>query len=320
MFQSTGGLLPGILAIAAFALTLPFTRIAVLATSPMSVFVLRLLMASLAAVLVLLILRVSVPDKRHWMPIMVISAGVVFGFPLFTSLAMDSEAAAHGGVVLGILPLATAVCGAWINRERPSALFWLVALAGSLLVLLFSWLSGNGAISGGDIYLLLAIVSAAVGYAVGGQLARQIPAWQVISWALAPALPMALLSLVWLDASPQSLWGVFFPDVTAGQSAGWLSHANGSLLFSLLYLGLVSQYGGFLLWYRALALDGIARASQLQLLQPFFTLAGAAILLGETIDVLTIVFAVLILASVALSRKLPQRNSHASVLQKPQRS
>jgi len=308
MIQSTSGLLPGILAIAAFALTLPLTRIAVLETSPMTVFVLRLVMASLAATLVLLLLRVPKPARRHWMPIMITSAGVVFGFPLFTSLAMQSEAAAHGGVVLGILPLATAIAGAIINRENPGLPFWLVAGAGSALVVLFSWMSGNGVISGGDVYLLLAIISAAAGYAYGGRLSRHLPAWQVISWALGPALPVGLVALMFLDVSFTSLWSLFLSASTEGSSVLSANESllNASLVFSLLYLGLISQYAGFLLWYRALALDGIARASQLQLLQPFMTLAASAVLLGETIDRLTIVFAVLILASVALSRQLPR--------------
>jgi len=306
MFQFTSGLLPGILAIAAFALTLPLTRIAVLATSPMTVFVLRLAMASLAATLVLLLLRVPLPARQFWIPMVVTSAGVVFGFPLFTSLAMQSEAAAHGGVVLGILPLATAIGGAIINRDNPGLPFWLVAGAGSALVVLFSWMSGNGVISGGDIYLLLAIVSAAAGYAYGGRLSLHLPAWQVISWALAPAFPIALLALMFLDLSDARLWSVFKPAIREGSSvtSEYVLLFNASLFFSLLYLGLVSQYAGFLLWYRALALDGIARASQLQLLQPFMTLAASAVLLGEMIDRLTIVFAVLILASVALSRQL----------------
>ena len=52
----------------------------------------------------------------------------------------------------------------------------------------------------------------------------------------------------------------------------------------LIYLALVSQYFGFWLWNNALAIGGVARIGQVQLLQPFATLAIAAVLLGETID------------------------------------
>lgn len=284
------GLLPGIVAILAFALTLPLTRIAVLDTTPLLVFVVRLVLAATAATVVLSLARVPVPARRDWLSFLVVTAGVVFGFPLFSALAMDSEAAAHGGVVLGILPMATAIGGVLINRERPSISFWLIALTGGALVMLFSWLRGGGEISGSDIYLLLAIVSAAAGYTAGARLSLKMPPWQVISWALAPTLPIGLIILGFIDWSELS---------TASSSVSWLA--------CILYLGLISQYGGFLLWYRALVLDGIARAGQLQLLQPFFTLIASYFLLGESIDLLTIGFAILILFSVILSRQAPMR-------------
>ena len=241
------------------------------------------------------------PKLDYWPQIAVICAGVVIGFPLFSSLAMNTEAAAHGGVVLGILPLATALLGAVLTGERPTSLFWLIASIGSLLVVLFSLISGGGSVSGGDLYLLLAIVSASLGYAVGGQLSRQIPAWQVISWALAPTLPIALAGVLLLDRS------LLPAMVVTDQSTGGVDLANYAWLGSLLYLGLISQYVGFLLWYRALALDGVARASQLQLFQPFVTLAGAWLLLNEQIDLVTGVFALLILITIVLSRQTSMR-------------
>ena len=281
------GLLPGVLGIVAFALTLPFTRIAVLESSPLDVFALRLFIASAIAALVLWLTRAPFPPRETWRTFSLVVAGVVFGFPLFTSLAMNSEASAHGGVVLGVLPLATAVTASIMNRERPTAAFWWIAIMGSALVVMFSLMGGaSTGISLGDIYLFLAIASASVGYAAGGGLSRVLPAWQVISWALALCLPVGLLLLVSVDFAALKQTDSVFRFTTA-----------------LLYLGLVSQYGGFLLWYRALALDGVARASQIQLLQPFLTLIGAWLLLDETIDIVTIVFAILILLTIVLSRQ-----------------
>lgn len=281
------GLLPGVLGIVAFALTLPFTRIAVLESSPLDVFTLRLFIASAVAALMLRLARTPFPPRETWQPLSLVIAGVVFGFPLFTSLAMNSEASAHGGVVLGILPLATAVTASFMNKERPTAAFWWTALIGSALVVTFSLMgSASTGISLGDIYLFLAIASASVGYAAGGGLSRVLPPWQVISWALAICLPVGLIMLLTIDFA------------TLHQSENLLHFTA-----SLLYLGLVSQYGGFLLWYRALALDGVARASQIQLLQPFLTLIGAWVLLGETIDIVTIVFAILILLTIVISRQ-----------------
>jgi len=290
--MSRRGFVLGLLGVAAFGLTLPLTRVAVLATSALDVFALRLLLAALAAAAVIVLRGVPPPAREHRFPLVLVAAGVVVGFPLFTSLAMDSAPAAHGGVVLGILPLATAVAGVLLYRERPSVAFWLTAAAGSALALAFA-LGGKGAGGGlgiGDLWLALAVPSAALGYAVGGRLSSRMPAWQVISWALVGSLPVAL-------ALP-ALLGTPLTGLLVGPQRVSLS-----VLSAILYLGLVSQYGGFLLWYRALALDGVARTSQIQLVQPFFTLAGAALLLGERIDGRTIAFALAILATVLLSRR-----------------
>ncbi len=51
----------------------------------------------------------------------------------------------------------------------------------------------------------------------------------------------------------------------------------------LAYVSVFSMLIGFVFWYRGLALGGIAGVGQLQLLQPFFGLALAALLLHETV-------------------------------------
>ena len=297
--MSRHGALLGTLGVAAFGLTLPFTRIAVVATSPLEVFAVRLLLASALAALVCAVTRTPLPRGGTLRDVLIVAAGIVIGFPLFTSLAMASEAAGRGGVVLGVLPLATSVAGAVLNRERPSRCFWLAALAGALLVVLFALVTGPAARAGpsaADGWLLAAIGSAAVGYALGGRLAGRMPAWRVISLALALSLPAAL-ALPWLVGSGPSR----ALRLLAGTEAG------PAVALSLLYLGLVSQYGGFLLWYRAIAIDGVARTAQLQLAQPFLTLAGAALLLGERITPVAVAFASAIALTVFLSRRAAVR-------------
>ena len=51
--------------------------------------------------------------------------------------------------------------------------------------------------------------------------------------------------------------------------------------FALLFLGLINNLFAFFLWYRGLALGGVAKVGQLQLLQPFFTIFFSVILLSE---------------------------------------
>ena len=61
----------------------------------------------------------------------------------------------------------------------------------------------------------------------------------------------------------------------------------------------------FFLWYKGLALGGVSRVSQIQLLQPFITILAASFLLLESIDLKTILAAILVIFSVALSKKMP---------------
>ena len=56
---------------------------------------------------------------------------------------------------------------------------------------------------------------------------------------------------------------------------------------------------------QGLALGGIARVSQTQLMQPFVTLLASAYLINETVSLQTILFAVLVVCIVAIGKKMP---------------
>jgi drug/metabolite transporter (DMT)-like permease len=288
------GLLLGLLGVGAFALTLPATRLALAEMPVWTVGFGRGALAGLAAGLVLLALRAPLPRRRDLPALALTSLGVVFGFPLLTTWAMQSVPAAHGGVVIGILPLATALAAALVAGERPSLGFWASALVGSVVVVAFALYDapgGTGGLSTGDLALLAAVVAAGLGYAQGARLARHLPGWAVIGWALVLSLPAMLPAAAFA-------WAVA-PDLSAGPAA-W---------GGFLYVALISQFAGFFAWYRGLALGGVARVGQLQLLQPFLTLIAAAALLGEPIAPATVGFALLVVALVALGRRQPVRRS-----------
>src|SRR5512133_3575424 len=191
------GLLLGTLGVVIFALTLPMTRLAVgsAAAPQMSgVFVAagRATVAAILAILFLAATRAPSPKRGDWLPLGVVALGVVFGFPLFSSVAMRHVEAVHASVIIGVLPLATAAVGAWLHRQRPSAGFWVCAAAGSALVIGFAVLrSGRAglAIQAADALLLAAMACAAVGYGWGARLSQHMRAEHVICWALVIALP-----------------------------------------------------------------------------------------------------------------------------------
>jgi drug/metabolite transporter (DMT)-like permease len=282
------GLALGFVGVAVFSLTLPATRLAMADSDPVVFGLGRSLVAGAVAAAILLATRQRRPRGSEWRALALVAAGVIFGFPLLSAWGMQRVPAAHGGVVLGILPLATAMAGAVILRERPSPGFWLMSLLGGGAVVAFSLLRGGGSLSLGHLALLGSVACAAVGYAEGARLSRSLGGWQVICWALVIAFPLLLLPVV--------------PTVLAqglpGSPASWAAFA---------YVALFSQLFGFFAWYRGLVLGGVARVSQVQLLQTFMTIGASALLLGESIDALTLGFAVFVVASVAVGRKMPVR-------------
>lgn len=288
------GLWLGLVGVTVFALTLPMTRLAVgtpQAPQMSGVFI-ALGRAVVAAVLSLVFLaatRAPLPRRGDWLPLAITSAGVVFGFPLLTSVAMRHVEAVHASVIVGVLPLATAAVGAWLHRQRPSGGFWVCAAIGSALVVVFALLrSGQGGLSiqAADALLLAAMACAAVGYGWGARLSQHMRAEHVICWALVIALPLTAPA-AWLTRPETSL-----------KAAAWWGFA---------YVGVFSMWIGFFAWYRGLALGGTVRVSQVQLVQPFLSMLFAVPLLGESLDALTLGFAVAVIAVVFIGKRMPVR-------------
>jgi drug/metabolite transporter (DMT)-like permease len=286
----------GLLGIVIFSVTLPMTRLAVGTPdapqmSGLFIAMGRAVVAAVLSVALLLLTRAPWPARRDWLPLAITAAGIVFGFPLFTSIAMRHVEAMHASVIVGVLPLATAAVGAVLHRQRPSTGFWLCAAFGSALVVVFAVLrSGDSGtntrfgISFADLLLLAAMLCAAVGYCYGGRLAQHMRAEQVICWALIISLPLSL---------PLSVYA--WPAQTIKPAAWW----------GFGYVAVFSMWLGFFAWYRALALGGTVRVSQVQLVQPFLSMLFAIPLLGEKLDAVTVGFGLAVIATVFIGKKMP---------------
>jgi drug/metabolite transporter (DMT)-like permease len=282
------GMWLGLIGVAIFSLTLPFTRIAVAELNPAFVAFGRAVVAGVCALLLLAWIKAPRPTRQQLRGLIITALGVVVGFPLFSSIAMRYVPAAHGAVVVGLLPLATALFGALRFGERPSKGFWLAALAGSGIVIAFALREGGGSFHLADFALFAAVVTAAMGYAEGGRLAQTMGGQNVIAWALVVALPVMLPVSVWLGWQ----YGV------SASSPAWLAFA---------YVSLFSMFIGFFFWYKGLALGGIARVGQVQLLQPFMSLLGAAVIAHEALDASNMLFALAVIVVVAIGRRMAVR-------------
>ena len=283
---TVSGLALGALGVLAFSMSLPATRVAVHELDPWFVAFGRAVGAALLAAAYLRSTGAPVPSRTQWRRLSIVALGVVFGFPFFTSLALTSETAAHGAVVVTVLPAITAVFAVLRAGERPPVTFWLASAGGVGAVLTFLGTSGavHGRLSVADLYLLAAVLLCGLGYAEGGALARELGGARTICWSLLLALPATLpIALVAAVAHPP----------TAGGEA-WAGFA---------YVTVISMFLGFFAWYAGLARGGIAKVGQIQLAQPLLTLIWSALLLGEAVTPAAIVAALVVLGCVVLLQR-----------------
>jgi drug/metabolite transporter (DMT)-like permease len=284
--HETIGMLLGLLGMCLFAGTLPATRLAVLSLNPWLLTAARAALAGFAGLIVLIITRRRLPPKSCRVEMICAGLCTVIGFPLFAALAMLTVPAAHGGVVLGIMPIATAVAATIFARERPSLGFWVASAAGAIIVLIFVFRNNGGETSSiGDLFLLGMIVFGALGYTLSARLTMLMPGWEVISWQVVLFLPLAALATV-------MLWPSSFTRVTFDSWAG------------LAYVSLVSQFSAFFVFNAGLAIGGIARVGQVMLLQPFIVVALAAAVNREPIDLETMLFAAAVVTTVLIGQRM----------------
>jgi drug/metabolite transporter (DMT)-like permease len=277
------GYLLGLIGVIIFAGTLPATRLAVADLDPWFVTFGRAAGAGLAAAVVLLVLRRPWPSRAQVRLMAIAAPNVVITFPLLVGLAMQTVPASHGGVVLGILPLVTAAFGALWHGNRPPARFWLLSMLAGAIVIGYS-LRESGHLTWGDGLLFLAALCAALAYVASAEATRTMPGWEVISWICVGSLPLTLPLALWL-------WPANAVDVSLGS---WLGFA---------YAALFSQFIGFFAWNAGLALGGIAKISQVQYLQTFFTIAMAALVNREAVGLDTVLVATLVVGLLVLGRQ-----------------
>ncbi|WP_076476701.1 DMT family transporter [Williamsia sterculiae] len=288
----------GFVGVSAFSFTVPFTRIAVHGIDPWIVGCGRAVVAAVLAAVALAACRVPRPSRRDALRLIPVAAGVVVGFPVLTSLALQHTDSAHSAVTIGLLPAGTAVVAVVLTRERPGRMFWIGACGGAIAVVLFAVFGHGRAVTPGfgDLYLLGAVALGAVGYAQGALVARDIGAWQTVSWALVLSSPlMATISGVAYLAHP--------PHATVGQ---WSAFG---------YLCVVSAFLGFFAWYRGLALGPITTVGQTQLVQPVLTVIWSTLILGEHLTVALAVGAAAVIGCATVAVRGRVRRAPAPALE-----
>ncbi|MFC9294406.1 DMT family transporter [Streptomyces sp. NPDC057011] len=281
----SGGTLYAALGVVSFSFSFPGTVWALDGFGPWSAIGVRGVLAAVIAVVALLITRAPLPARKDWPALAVVAGGCAVGFPLLTTLALQTSSTANSAVVIGALPMATAVFSAVLTRRSPSKVFWAAAGVGAATVLVFTLSQNHGRPTVADLFLFGALLVCAAGYAFGGRLsAAGMPGWRVIAWGVVLAAPVNLAVTLWaLPHEPV--------------------HLTAKALLGMAYIAGISQFGGFVVWYKGMGLIGVARASQLQLAQPLLTLVWAVLLLGEQITAAVPLTAAIVLTCIVVTQR-----------------
>jgi len=157
-------------------------------------------------------------------------------------------------------------------------------MVGAALVCAFALREGQGSLVMGDFWLLLAVLLGGMGYAEGARASRTLGGWRTICWALVISAPVLVAPVGWM----------------AAQQAAWPA---ADVIWASAYLAFGSMFLGFFAWYRGLAAGGIARVGQIQLLQPFLTVLAATLFFGESVDMVTFLFAAAVIVVIAGGRR-----------------
>ncbi len=238
------------------------------------------------ALVVIFVMQRQIPPRELWLDMIAAGFCSVVCFPLFAALAMVTLPATHGGIVQGILPLATAAAATMIAHERPSAGFWWTSAIGAIIVTTFVFRQSGGIeFTSGDLFLIGTVIAGAIGYTLSGRLAAHIPGWEVISWQVIAFLPFSALAT----------WALWPDDIAGVPAASW---------GGLAYAGFISQFAAFCVFNAALAMSGISHIGQIMLLQPFVILGIALFVNNEPFDIENILFATAVVATVLIGRRM----------------
>ena len=290
------GFIFGFVGILIFSLTPPATKIALgpdnNALTPEFITFGRSALAGIMSLIYLFFFKKKKPSVKYIFNISIVALSLSIGFPLFLSLGLIHSTSTHAAVILTLMPLMTAVFASFYFKQKASLGFWICAIIGCIVVIIYTLIhsqSDNQIIefSYSDILFFISVIAGATGYVFGAKLTKIMGSVDVISWALALAMPFHLALAVY-----------YFP-IKEIPTISWIG---------FLYAALFSQWIGFFAWYKALDLGGAVRVSQIQLFMPFLTFFFSIILLGETLDFFTIFFSIITILLIYLSRKMSVRN------------
>ncbi len=259
-----------------FSASLPLTKLALQGYDPLFTAFARPLIAGTLAIPLMVRAGALRLPRALWRPMIYVTIGGAFSWPIFIALALQRSTSAHVAVIAAVMPLVTAIMSVIKTKRKVGTQFWIASSLGTLLLILFALSRGGAEGENGvaDLLTLAAVLGSSFCYVEGASLTKHMPGWQVISWVVIIAIPISIVGAVLTYKHTEHLYQF---------------HWNA--LLGLLGIGFSSMYLGFFAWYRGLKDLGVAHGSQVQQMQAIMTLGWSALFLHERITLGTVLSA-----------------------------
>jgi drug/metabolite transporter (DMT)-like permease len=253
---------------------------------PLSYASLRYALAGLVFVGLTLAAERTLRIERRHLPVFAVAAASLWLNQLSFVLALDVATATTIGLLLGAIPIFTALLGLVLGREQLTQRFWAAAAISAVGVACVAIGSG-GDVSGGYRGVLLGLATCAT--------------WAAYSVAAAPLMQTYSAMRVSAIVIPLAWVPLFLVGIPHVREQEWSFEWEVWVLLAFATLGPLVLTN--ILWFRSLHRVGPARATLAVNLQPFVAALLAVVLLSEPLSALQVAGGALILIGIFVVRR-----------------
>ncbi|WP_296633182.1 DMT family transporter [Rhodoluna sp.] len=289
--ETVRGYLLSFFAIIGFGFTFIAVTLGAESFDPITMSIGRVVPAGILSVIALKAMKQPILPPREAYPLIIGSSlGVIIGFPLLSTLALQTVPAADAGVIGALTPMVTAIVAVFIGHKKPRPMFWAAAALGAGGAMALAYFKAGGEVGGGAywgyIALAFAVLFASMGHISGSTLVAKYSSFAVLSWAVIISIPVQLpIAIVNWSINPITEWPTW-PAILGYLFVSWFSLSIGNFMLN-----------------QGLHTIGLVKGAQLQLLQPIVTMILSILVLHKAVSPITWIAAALILTSVAWSQR-----------------
>lgn len=268
-----------LITILCWSLAYVFTRMTLVYFSPLSLGLLRYVVASAVLLALVLVLKIAPPKRRDMPSFIVAGACGFFFYMIFFNLGTVTVTAATSSIIIATSPIITAFLARFFLGEQLQPRQWIAILISFGGVLYLTLADGFLSVNVGILWLLLAAVVLSVYNLIQRRLTSRYSSLQSSIYAI--------------------FWGTAMLFIFTPQAVRDVAAAPPIQLVYIIIMGVFSSALAYLAWSKALALaENTSQVGNYMFLNPFTTALLGFVALGEKIEMTTIIGGVGILLGV----------------------